>query len=106
MDAVRHNVAMGRTLQRRTKAPVFDFDLDSLPVEDWVGMSEGERLLGASSGKKIGRRTLYFWTSVGCRVSWMPQPERFLLPSFTRNGRRYTTRKAYLWWLRMQQDTP
>lgn len=86
------------------KAPVYDFDLDNLPVADWVGMSEGERLFGGQRG--IPRPTLYAWTNVGCRVSWLPTGSRFVLPSFTQNGRRYTTVAAFKWWLRHQQEPP
>ena len=93
---------MGRTRQRRTKVPTFRFDFASMTEADWVPMSQGNRLMGG--GAKVSRRTMYTWTNIGCRLSWLPAGERLLLPSFTRNGKRYTSKAAYSWWLNQQQE--
>lgn len=82
--------------------PVYRFDLANTPESDWVPMTHGHRLLGG--GQKVSRRTVYNWTNIGCRLSWLPAGSRLLLPSFTRNGKRYTTKSAYLWWLQQQQE--
>lgn len=92
---------MGRNLKRRTAVPVYRFDFDTLSESDWVSMTQGDRLMG---GGKVSRRTMYTWTAIGARLSWLPRGQRLVLPSFTRNGLRYTTKDAYLWWLNQQQE--
>lgn len=91
---------MARTKQSRMMAtPTYRFDIASIPESDWISMGDGERLPG-----KPHRQTLYTWTRIGAVVPGMPDGFRLKLPTFRRNGRRYTTRLAYNWWMDQQQE--
>lgn len=62
-------------------------------------MGEGHRLPG-----KPSRQTLWSWTRVGVVLAWLPDGFRLKLPTFIRNGKRFTTRSAYDWWMEQQNQ--
>lgn len=82
----------------RRPVPVFKWDHGTLAESDWLPLAKG-----APEVFGVSRRTVYTWVSVGAPLPGYPRNVRLLLPTFPRNGRRYTTKAAYLWWLKQQE---
>lgn len=96
---------MKRAVQRRRGAhpevPVFRWNHDELSEDEWLPLAKG-----APEAFGVSRRTVYVWVSVGAPLPGFPRNVRLLLPTFQRNGRRYTSLCAYKWWLLQQNESP
>jgi hypothetical protein len=78
--------------------PVFKWNHKTLPESEWLPLGKG-----APVAFGVSRRTVYNWVRTGAPIPGMPPNIRLPLPTFSRNGRRYTTMVAYHWWLKQQE---
>lgn len=76
-----------------TSDPAFHFgDLHNIPLNERIGMSEGHRL----KPDQPSPRLLWSW----CKEGRLAGGVRLKLPSFIgAGGRRYTTDRAFRWWV-------
>lgn len=79
----------------------YEFDIANLPEDEWLRVTDGHRLPDKPTRQKLNRM-MTWGAPVGVTIRGNPGARIVKLPYFLHAGVRYTTRDAYLWFIKQQ----